>query len=754
VAWFRETAAGAAVLVACAALLAAPVTTPAAGPPIFGASWVTAVTATGARLHAELDVNGLATKYRFEYITDAAYKANPPGERFLGATQTKEDSGGEPLALLQLLPSATAFHYRPLATNSAGSATGPEHVFVTEESGKVFQLPDDRAWEMVSPADKVGGAIAAPEELFGGGDLQAASATATVTYGSGTSFGDAAGAPPSSQYLSRRTASAWVTENISTPLESGAYGDQPDGAPYRLFSADLARAVLFGGLACRGGLEACPAPNPPLAESGAPNGYMAYYLRDNDSGSLSSLLGAADVAHSSVSPSAFEFGFAAAAPDLSHLVLSSCAALTVDASEVPAGAGKCDESAQNLYDRSATGLKAINLKPGDFTTTPGAAVASPVGAVSQDGSRVYWSDGSNLYLRESGQSHLLGESAGATFETATPDGAFAFFTKAGDLYRFAAVPPTTTKLTPAGGVVGVLGASADGNSVYFQDATGLELWHAGLTTTVAEGVDAATASNYPPSTGAARVSSDGLHLAFLSKAELTGFDNLDADTKQPVEELYVYGSAAGGGAPSLTCASCNPTGERPTGPASVPGVLRNGSTHAYRPRVLSADGLRLFFETEDGIWEKDTNKAPDVYEWEAAGAGGCTRPFGCVAPISIGKLGASLIDASADGTDVYFLTVNSLVTADPEGSADLYDARVGGGFSTVDTEIICVGDNCQSLPGEPEDPTPGTLFPKAGNPPLRILGPKKRSKPRRRHHRRHGRHRDQQRRTHATRRRR
>lgn len=40
-------------------------------------------------------------------------------------------------------------------------------------------------------------------------------------------------------------------------------------------------------------------------------------------------------------------------------------------------------------------------------------------------------------------------------------------------------------------------------------------------------------------------------------------------------------------------------------------------------------------------------------------------------------------------------------------------------------EPICVGDSCQPLPSEPEDPTPATLVPNEGNPPLHVFQPKK-----------------------------
>ncbi len=52
------------------------------------------------------------------------------------------------------------------------------------------------------------------------------------------------------------------------------------------------------------------------------------------------------------------------------------------------------------------------------------------------------------------------------------------------------------------------------------------------------------------------------------------------------------------------------------------------------------------------------------------------------------------------------------------GSADVYDARSGGGFPIPTPPIPCEGDACQPLPNAPEDPTVGTLIPGPGNPPV------------------------------------
>jgi WD40-like Beta Propeller Repeat len=731
----------AAALAAGTLLLAAP--SAQASAPSVAESWVESVTATSAKLRARINPGGPATTYRFEYVTQTAFeksgyanaaKAPPSGAAALGGGMATLAVSQSLIAPLNPLTPATAYRYRVVASNSEGTTTAPEHVFATQDVALTFRLPDQRGWEMVSPIDKGGGAIAPPEAIHGGGDLQASrvsSATgAAITYGSATSFGGGVGAPPISQYLSRRTPSGWVTQNVSAPLASAAYGDDLDGAPYRVFSADLSQGLLFGGLPCRGSAEGCPAPNPVLPGSGAPSGYMAYYLRSAATGSFASLLKAGDLAHTSVSPEAFEVSFAAASPDLSRVVLSSCAALTANATEVLSGPGECDPEEQNLYERGSSGLSLINLLPGEATATPGAQI----GAVSANGSRVYWTHGGNLYLRDGAQSTQVDETqgGGGSFQAASSDGSVAFFTKAGHLYRFLAATKVATDLTPSGGVVGVLAVSEDGAYAYYQDASGLQRWHEGTTTMVATGAAAAAPSNYPPPTGTSRISPDGQHLAFLSARELTGYDNAGQI------EAYLYGPPPGGGAPQLNCASCNPTGERPLGTASIPGITANGSTHAYKPRALSENGSRLFFSSSDELVVQDSNGQPDVYQWEARGVGDCTRLPGCVSLISSGRdpEGATFIDASADGTDAYFITAESLLSIDP-GSIDLYDARAGGGFFIPPKPIPCIADACQSLPPTPEDPDPGTLVKNSGNPQQSFFVEKK-QKPKRQKKKKHG----------------
>lgn len=710
----------------------------AAGPPILGQTWSSAIFSSTARLHAQVTPNGLFSTYHFGYITKAAYDANVAGAKdpFAGASRSPVSSdanigsGTSAVGVLQLLSNLqpdTAYRYRVVAKNTT-TTTGPALTFITQSSGGGSVLADNRGWEMVSPVDKNGGEVAPPGAIAAGGVLRAAAQGGTVTYGSTASFAGGQGAPPTSQYLATRNSGGWSTQNLTQPIFSGTYDAEDQGVPYQLFSGDLARGILLNGDHCRGEGEDCAVANPPLAGTSAPAGYQNYYLRE--AGAFTALLGSSNAGFLSLEPSEFDLRLAGASPDLKHGVLSTCAALTANATEVPLGEG-CDPDERNLYLYSPGGtLALVNLLPAQATGTTGAALAAQGGALSSDGSRIYFTLEGHLYLRASGQAKQVDDEAGggATFETASSDGSVAFFTKGGHLWRYLAGTDTATDLTPSGGVVGVLGASASGSHVYFQDSSALKLWSGGTTTTVAPGAQAAAESDWPPTTGTSRVSADGTRLLFVSEASLTGYDNTDLANSEPDSQVFLYDAT---GAGTLTCVSCNPTLGRPVGPSSIPGSVSNGtapgSTNSHKPRSLSANGRRVFFDSRDALVITDTNNATDVYEWEGQGEGSCSKPGGCVSLVSDGRAsgGGRFIDASAEGSDAFFITAGSLVGSDFGDATDLYDARVGGGFPLPSEPIPCEGDACQPLPSPPTDPTLTTLLAGPGNPPVRYPKAKK-----------------------------
>lgn len=653
----------------------------AAVAPAVTDTWVAKVGTTSVELHGEIDPGEAATNGRFEYIADDAFQANlaatPPRDPFTGAVETPVGgkaipAGSVPVEIKQAvggLHPGTTFHFRVVASNSEGTDVGPPRTFtlrIAEESS----LLDGRGWEMVSPVDKNGGEIQAPGGVFGGGVFQAAAGGGSIAYSSLSSFGSGQGSPGASQYISSRGSDGWTTANVTTPTLAGAFGPELDGVPYQLFSGDLARAVILDPQRC----ETAPCPR-------------RYQLRQSSTGSLAP------------SPAATDLDLAGANAGLTHTVLST---------------------AGNLYTWSGGSLSPVNLLPGDSAPTPGATLAAQsAGSISDGGTRVYFYLGGNLYLRDGAQTVQVDQAAGGegSFQAATADGGIAYFLEAEHLYRFTVASGTATDLTPGGGAIGALGASSDGSYLYYLTGDGLYLRHAGLTTRVADGADA---SDYPPSVGTARIAANG-NLVFLSSASLT-----EADTGG-FPEVYLYRPSPGG----LTCVSCNPTGARPLGPSAIPGAVANGratdATRIYKPRVLTAGGDRVFFESDDALVLTDTNARRDVYEWEAGGVGSCASSAGCLGLVSSGRAegDASFLDASADGNDAFFLTAGSLVETDPAG-ADVYDARVGGGFPVPPKPIVCEADNCQVVPEEPDNPASGTgFFRPEGNPPVSFPKAKK-----------------------------
>jgi DNA-binding beta-propeller fold protein YncE len=257
-----------------------------------------------------------------------------------------------------------------------------------------------------------------------------------------------------------------------------------------------------------------------------------------------------------------------------------------------------------------------------------------------------------------------------------------------------------------------------------------------------------------------RVSPDGRFLAFMSRRSLAGYDNRDAVSGRPDQEVFVYDSAANGGQGGLICASCDPSGGRPHGvqykridvregglaggfaiwpetawiAASVPGWMGiSGEGFAlHQPRYLTDSG-RVFFNAADSLVPQDANKTEDVYEHEPVGIGDCSSESasfdpasgGCVALISSGaaKEESALLDASQSGDDVFFLTSARLLPGqDTDQSLDVYDAHVCSGQSPCLPSPLpppppCEGDACQSPGQAPEDHTPGSLtFQGPGNP--------------------------------------
>jgi hypothetical protein len=231
----------------------------------------------------------------------------------------------------------------------------------------------------------------------------------------------------------------------------------------------------------------------------------------------------------------------------------------------------------------------------------------------------------------------------------------------------------------------------------------------------------------------ARVSGNGRFVVFMSAASLTGYDNRDAASGQPDEEVFLYDRVAD----SLRCVSCNPTGARPVGvldpptdkelpllvdrpevwhgrwlAGSIGGWEQVDAAHAlYAPRNLDNSG-RVFFDSADGLVVGAANGKEDVYEFEPDGVGGCQLVAGCVGLISSGSSSeeSAFVDAGGvgpgggEGEDVFLMTAAKLVGQDTDNARDIYDAHVCSGAVPCASGVVVVppacntSDSCRSAP--------------------------------------------------------
>ncbi len=110
--------------------------------------------------------------------------------------------------------------------------------------------------------------------------------------------------------------------------------------------------------------------------------------------------------------------------------------------------------------------------------------------------------------------------------------------------------------------------------------------------------------------------------------------------------------------------------------------------HEMGSRAVSEDGSRIVFTTSEPLSPEATNGLENAYEWHE----------GMVSLVSTGSDEETVSDVvmSQSGHNIFFKTVQGLVSQDTDGAADIYDARLGGGFSPGFAPAQpCSGDACQ-----------------------------------------------------------
>ncbi len=157
----------------------------------------------------------------------------------------------------------------------------------------------------------------------------------------------------------------------------------------------------------------------------------------------------------------------------------------------------------------------------------------------------------------------------------------------------------------------------------------------------------------------------GNDAVFTSTLPLTGYDN----AAHP--EIFRYDALSD----TLECASCNPTGEQATGDATL---ASNGLS-------LTDDG-RVFFNSTEGLVDRDLNEKMDVYEWspqkQESEIVACHTTGGCIELISTGTnaLDSSLLGARRWHRCLFLHPRYSGLLRPERHQVKIYDARSLGGF--------------------------------------------------------------------------
>jgi DNA-binding beta-propeller fold protein YncE len=701
-----------------------------------------------ATLEASVGPEGLASTYYFEYgPVGVDCSASPEACVKTPVEELAAGNAAVPVAVeVSGLTVGTQYRFRVIATSDCG--VGPVVECVTTSGYSAFStfgsllkgLPDGRAYELVSPANKGTGEVFEASAYLGvcPGDLvclpgskdtlfpmQSAPDGNAVVY-EGFPFAATGEAANENEYLAARGGTGWQTRDLS-PAAMQRQAAEKTG--YKGFAADLSASVLYE--------------DEPTLAPGAPAGYQDLYLQHSgEPGALEPLVRTVPLERGQAKTGANEFRvrFAGASADYSHVIFEANGALMGGAPSIPeneapnenggrANMGYAGETeagdSEDLYEWNGGALRLVNVLPGNEGATAAAVFGSGLEmnevhlgdpdyshAISADGSHIFWTDEDThrVYVREDGERTVYVRDAGeGKFVTASIDGARVLLSD-GHLYDVDVEDPETgspkleADLTEEkGGFQGILGASEDLSRIYFVDTAALAgeakkgednlyLWEAGrglrFIVVLSGGATDWAAS---PADRTAQVTADGEYVAFESSARLTGYDNEGA--KRACDggsciEVFEYDAGSG----RLACASCNPSGAQPLGSSSLSLIgapLGGGGGQPRQPRNLTEDG-RLFFDSFDSLSPYDRNAGrEDVYEYEPVGTGSCTSAQrvpgqegltgagGCVFLLSAGdaEVDSSFIDASADGSDVFFVTRSQLVPADEDDLLDLYDAR-------------------------------------------------------------------------------
>lgn len=642
-----------------------------------------------ATLSGKINPDGAATNYHFEYGPTAAY-GNSTAVGTIPAGNLPVKITGTALGLTP----AVGYHYRLVASNSAGPVASADGTFATvsEAAGpencpnaaiRIEQdstwLPDCRAFELVNPPGVDVGEVVRSIAASDNGEEVSWATPVPPDWASGNRL--------LSWFAAFRGPTGWTSQDANANVAEGIAADSSSMST--AFSSDFTRELYI--------------------TSGDSN--PAQGTRNTD-------LLRIDVGHggtfTKVNPNAVPETFlAGASPDLSRVVYQR---------STPAGL-------RELYAWDEhTGVELVSVLP-DGTPAPNANIALPPNtpntsfvnlipsaiaahegsrAVTANGTKIFFfteNTGGPLYLRNTvtGVTTAVSASRRTGEVGAVKTGAFLGASSGGEIVFISSPEPLTdaeapnggiyevntrtetTRLVAAGPVLSNAIVSPDGSHLYFvagevlapgaqAGAQNVYVWSGGSLKFVASSSASIEAS---------RTTIDGRYLVLKSSGEIDGSKN------EGHVALFEYDAVTG----ETVCASCRPNGGPSEGDASLTAIPTFTTVNGSQMRNIANDG-RLFFDSTDRIVPADRTGALDVYEFHA----------GTVSLLSAGRgdQASFLAENSDSGRDVFILTRSPFVAADKDGAElDMYDVRAGGGFPNQPAPINCAGEDCQGAADAP-----------------------------------------------------
>ncbi|HEY2479665.1 MAG TPA: hypothetical protein VGI17_13165 [Solirubrobacterales bacterium] len=682
-------------------------------------------------LEGKINPSGFATSYRFEWGPTASYGHVLPAEfePFVG-------SGEAPVRVsvkITGLSMASTYHYRLVAGSEEGGVTASsDEIFETLNS---CGLSEGRCDELVSRRDA--GPFSIPGEFFSPVEMHYQAATS----GTGLAYPVESGYPEATKgaevlYRAQRGPTEWGSTQLSAPISEANQqpGVQSGNGPVEWLSNDLSC-----GFQVSNSLLTSDPSTRLVREYGGSN---LYRLNPDGSHTAVSNLTPENPEHETVGHyevagatqdcrkvvfvSDYRYPGVPTTPGNELNLYEWDEGTLRSVGFVPGEAGEEVPVDALPGNGTATDGNSQNVVSEDGSRVFFSAVRETSANPAEVGRRGIFVRENGTETRDVSESETGVSDTGATYQWATPDGSKVFFlANAGltaesspsgtDLYMYdlesdqlTDVSVWTNPENPTVGAeaAGFVAASADGSEVYFAARGQLV---PGKGNSYAQNQAEGTYSVFGESGGnytyvgkissaggpAGRVilnhqgvwsseaSPDGRYLLFESTENIAGYNS------GGTAEAYLYNAQSGSA--GTICVSCRQDGQPSVGPTGEGGGFLyttlpteqsiNNPLHPPHFLVEREGRPMVFFSSADVLAPGAVEHQNNVYEWShgqvfrlASAQPGQQSPF------PFAGYFATPVGAGNNGSDVYFVTPETLTWEDGDARLSVYDARIGGGY--------------------------------------------------------------------------